>query len=176
MKTLRIGKEIFTADYISHIGEVNFHFPPLRQSTFLTMTQAICGVINTGLPSVNFSVYLVTGVKVVKHIDFNSIDSETISRANKKIKEIKVEFGLHKLVDYTKEKKEATSNQDWTAAAKLRDKERAQNDGIDAEAFFKRLDKDVINNIIGVRLKEMAESKRCEIEAYINEAEAPIEL
>jgi len=174
MITLRIGKEIFTAEYIVKIGKVITYLPSPERKTFMDMTMELSGSKSEPRePYAHFSIFLITGEEIKKFFSFRSLSEETKQLAASKVKEIQESCGFEELVKIRKAKLKAVEKKLYEECARLRSQEVEVWEKIEETGYINKISEEVMRDIILKGLVDMAEARRTDIEKVVNEAKSP---
>jgi hypothetical protein len=177
MTTLRLNKEIFTANYIEHISKVKHRSPNVNYS-FTVQKQVIEAWPGqaTVIPSVWFTISLASGKEIIKKFFYRDLSDDVKEQIVDAAKKIEDECGYTKLQEIKEKKGEIIMEQKYEEAADLRDQEKDAFDTIESKGYHKRIEKEVVEDIIIRKLTALAEDSRSWLESIVNAEKSPIRI
>lgn len=180
MTTLTLNNEIFTAEHIEHISKVKTNTPNISGDTYYTIKDY---VINYNphrhvqiTPSVEFTISLISGKEFKKKLYYKDLHDEVKQEVVSTAERIEKECGVDKLEELKQKKGEIIMNQQYEAAAELRDQERKLVEAVAETGYADRISKEVIEDIIIKNLYTIAENKRLWLKEIIDKTKPPLEI
>jgi len=186
MNTLRVENRIFTADYITDIGTVKVSRPAHKDVFFVSpprfdessYNKLYSLLFNRNMIAnqslyVCYDINLITGKKVTKYINFQSLP-ENLKKEDirDKFAAINAEFGIDKIHELAKEIKEIGLDGNFNLKSEKIDEKFALYREIKPGEYFNRINKELVPDIIKL-LKSRAEKSRSSVEFEINKAKSP---
>jgi hypothetical protein len=186
MNTLRVDNKIFKAEYIVYVDNVKVSRPSYNDvfyskdvkfsestySKFYSLLFNKAMIANQSLYAY-FDINLITGEKVTKYINFQSLpDNLKKEEIREKFAAIDKEFGIDKIRELTKEIKEIGLDGDFKLKSKKIDEKFALYRAVKPGEYFNRINKELVPDIVKL-LKANAEKRRNTVEFEINKAKSP---